>query len=422
MKTTSSPAKQQFGVEIVPLDNGSTLYFKRMEGAPRVALGIYVHGGNRVEPMPGVADMVDDLLCEGTHKRSAEQIALEMDSLSLDMDTDTRRDYSIMSATFLEEDMDDSVELLADMLYNASLAEFEKEKVRLHGELIMEMDSPRNRSHDLMMTTLFAGTPYRASNSNILEALPGITSVEPLKTHYNLLYQPENTIFSAVGDIPAEAMQQCLNRHFNRTPGKNYSENTAPFEAGLTESRYVTAVRDDSKQLHIFKGWFAPPMSHPDYAALVVMNTILGGAGLTSRLFVELRDKQGLAYNVRSQYETSRYVGLFAMYIGTEPNNREKALKGFEVECQKLMDNPVSHQELEEAKENILGRRVVFLETAAQQCTYIGNHMALGMTLEDIDRVPQKIQAVTALEVQEVARKYLSRPSITAAVGPQAFL
>jgi zinc protease len=172
----------------------------------------------------------------------------------------------------------------------------------------------------------------------------------------------------------------------------------------------------------VFKGWFAPELSHPDYPAMVVMNTILGGAGLTSRLFLELRDKQGLAYNVRSQYESSRYVGIFSMYIGTEPSNREKVLKGFEVECQKLMDHPVSHQELEEAKENILGRRVVFLETASQQCSYIGNQLALGVALDDLDVIPEKIMAVTALEVQEVSQKYFRRPSITTAVGPSKSL
>ncbi len=409
-------------IETIGLSNGSTLYFKKMKTAPRVALSVYMHGGNRLEPVSGLADMIDNLLCEGTERRTAEQIAIEMDGLSLDMDTETRRDYSVMGTTFLDEDFEASMDMLSDMLYHSTLAEFDKEKIRLHGELVMDLDSPRHRSHDLLMTEMFKHSPYKASHSKILEALPGITSVGPLKQHYETVYQPQNAIFSVVGNVEADLVQRYLEQYFVRGSGQNLSDAQAPTIPPLTESKYLTYAKDDSNQLHIYKGWFAPQLSHPDYPAMVVLNTILGGAGLTSRLFIELRDKQGLAYMVRSQYESSKYTGLFYLYIGTEPNNRQKALKGFEVECQKLIDQPVGHQELEEAKENILGRRVVFMETAAQQAAYIGNQLALGVSVADLDAITERIQAVSAMEVQAVAQKYLTQPSVITAVGPSKHL
>ncbi len=420
MKTSVSANK--LGTQEIQLSNGSVLYHRYFEGAPRIALGIYTYGGNRIEAKPGLADMVDDLLCEGTHKRTAEQIAVEMDGLSLDMDTDTRRDYSTMTATFLEEDLEPSIDLISDMFCNSSFVEFEKEKVRLHGEMVMDLDSPRQRSHDLLMTALFQGSPYQASHTNILKTIPQLTSVAPLMDHYKAVYQPENTMFCVVGDVKADVVQQQLEQFFIREKGRNYAQENPPQHLTIQENQYITAAKDDSNQLHVYKGWFAPEMSHPDYPAVAVLNTILGGAGLTSRLFIELRDKQGLAYTVRSQYEASRYAGLFLMYIGTEPNNREKVLKGFEIECQKLMDHPVSHQELEEAKENIMGRRVVFLETASQQCSYVGNQVALGLTLDQVDQLIDQVQAVTALQVQEAAQKYFSQPSIITAVGPSQYL
>lgn len=416
MKTSLTLKK--LDIQEVPLSNGSLLYYRHIEEAPRTALGIYTFGGNRVESTPGVADMIDDLLCEGTHKRSAEQIALEMDGLSLEMETDTRRDFNLMSATFLEEDLEPSMELLADMLFHSTLADFEKEKIRLHGELVMDLDSPRSRSHDLLMTHLFRGTPYQATHSNILAAIPALQSPEPLLAHYKNFYQPANMLFCVVGSVELPTIQTQLESYFNRSAGENHSGLNAPSPPAPAERRYVTYAKEDSNQLHIFKGWFAPNVSHADYPAMVVLNTILGGAGLTSRLFIELRDKQGLAYMVRSQYESSKYVGAFTLYIGTDPANREKVLKGFELECQKLMEHPVGYQELDEAKENIMGRRVVFLETAPQQCSYIGNQVSLGVSLEELNAIPERVQAVTALQVQEVAQKYLSRPAVIAAVGP----
>lgn len=418
MKTTLSLEK--LTVDDIALANGSQLYFKKFEEAPRVAMSIYIHGGNRVESKPGLADMVDDLLMEGTEKRSSEQIAVELDDLSLDLDTDTRRDYSIMSATFLEEDLEASLEMMSDLLFQSTLNDFEKEKIRLQGELIMDLDSPRSRSHDLMMTTLFQDTPYQGSHSNILQTIPTITGKDVLTEHYRNIHHPGNLLFSVVGNIDRAELQKQIERYFVRTDSdtRTWANTNPPQQAKLAKNQYVTAAKDDSNQMHIFKGWFAPHITHPDYPAMVLLNTILGGAGLTSRLFLELRDKQGLAYNVRSQYEASKFLGLFYLYIGTEPNNREKALKGFEVECQKLVDHLVGPQELEEAKENVLGRRVVFLETAAQQCSYIGNQIVLGVPLDQLNVIPEQVQAVTAQDVQRVAQTYFTQPSITSAVGP----
>jgi zinc protease len=98
--------------------------------------------------------------------------------------------------------------------------------------------------------------------------------------------------------------------------------------------------------------------------------------------------------------------------------NRQRVLDGFETECRKLMDHPVGHEELAEAKENILGRRVVFLETAPQQCSYIASQMAIGLTLAEMDALPERIESVTALEIQDVARKYLDAFSVISVVGP----
>jgi zinc protease len=161
-----------------------------------------------------------------------------------------------------------------------------------------------------------------------------------------------------------------------------------------------------------------PPAKHADYTPLSVLNTILGGAGLSSRLFTELRDKQGLAYNVRSSLEGYRECGVFSLYIGTEPKNLERCLDGFADEINKLVTIAVPERELEEAKLNAIGRRALGLETAHQQAALIGNTLMLGRDLDTLNTYEQRVKAVTAEDIQRVAKQYLTAPFLITYAGP----
>lgn len=422
---SSSTKVKPLDIQTIPLSNGATLYFKSMPSAPRIAFGIYTFGGNRLDPKPGLTDVVDNLMNEGTHKRSSEQIAIDLDGLSLSMDNDTRRDYCVLSGACLKDDLAESLELIADLLFNSTMADVEKEKVRLAGELTMELDSPRAKSHDLLTDNLFAGTPYRASLSQIRAMLPTIQSSQELLDHYKRIYHPANMVISVVGNIEPDVIRTLLETLFVRPDGAAGSSQADANRLDrpiLKESKLVTGAQEESNQMHIYKAWFAPQLSHADYVPLWLLNNILGGKGLTSRMFLELRDKQGLAYTVRSQYEASKYLGVFSLYIGTDPANREKALKGFEVECQKLMDIPVSAAELADSKENLMGKQQIYLETAHQQSLYIGAQLSLGLTIADINGWMDRLAAVTVEEIQRVAQSTFSAPSITSVVGPSKYL
>lgn len=417
---------KQLATEQSTLKNGATLLYTPISTAPRLAFSMFLPGGNALDPVPGLSDMVDRLLMKGTASRTQEQISIEIDGLTLEVDSDTKRDYTALHATMLEEDLDASFELIADFFYNATFSEFDREKQKVAGEVMMDLDSPKSRASDQFIRRIFQDTCYGTVGSMILEQLPNMESLDVVRAHYHSVFNPKNLIISVAGNIEAGKVAQVLERYF---PAES---RTAPTVAPELESRlrglsigkdeFVTFARDDSSQAHIYKGWLMPNARHEDYAAISLMNTILGGAGLSSRLFLELRDKQGLAYNVRSTYESYRYKGLFYLYIGTEPSNKEKCLKGFIEEVGKLIDIPVSEQELEDAKRNILGRRSVFLETAHQQANYIGANYTLGRTLEEIERIPSQIEAVTAADIQRIAQMYLTQPAVVSIVGPSKIL
>jgi predicted Zn-dependent peptidase len=404
------------------LKNGATLLHTPLSTAPRLAFSLFVRGGSLLDPTPGMAEMVDRLLLKGTTSRTQEQISIEIDGLTLELDTDTRRDYLALRATLLEEDLDAAFALMADVFYNATFVELEREKQKVMGEVTMDLDSPKNRAADQFIRRVFQETAYGTVGSVILEQLPHLGDEARLKAHYQSVFTPESLVVSVAGPIAAEKAARLLETYFPAS-GREAVRPSAEREASVrdlrvTEETTVTFARDDSSQAHIYKGWLLPGVRHPDYAALALLNTILGGSGLTSRLFLELRDKQGLAYHVRSTYESYCHKGLFYLYIGTEPKNREKCLAGFVQEIDKLVNVPVSAQELEDAKRNMLGRRSVFLETAPQQANYIGSNFMLGRTLAEIENIPEQIEAVTSADIQRVAQTYLTQPAVISVVAP----
>jgi zinc protease len=423
---TKSATAQRLATQETRLKNGVTLLHTPLATAPRIAISFFIQGGNVLDPIPGMSDLIDQLLLKGTTTRSQEQISIELDGLTLELETEARRDYAVFHATLLEEDLEAAFELISDLFYNATLADLEREKQKLSGEIAMSMDSPKSRASDQFIRRLFQETPYGTVDSIVLENLDKLTSVADLKAHAQAVYAPQNMVISSVGNLEATRISILLEKFFP-VQGSVVSKPSSELEKRLRELSIadddrVTFPRDDSSQAHIFRGWLVPDNRHADYATFALMNTILGGSGLSSRLFLELRDKQGLAYNVRSTYESYRYKGLFSLYIGTEPKNIQKCLTGFQQEIDKLLNIPIEAKELADAKRNMLGRRSIMLETAQRQAAYIGSSYIQGRSLAEIDDIPAQIAAVTSADIQRIAQTYLARPSVTSIVAASQYL
>jgi predicted Zn-dependent peptidase len=409
------------------LPNGMNVLVHPFEHAPRMSMYFFLPGGNLIDAVPGMSDLVDRLLMKETTNRTQEQLSLDIDALSLELDIDTRRDFSMIGATFLPEDLEASLEIIADIVYNATLASFEREKLVMAGEIQMELDSPQARASDQMIRTVFENSLYGVTNTVFLENIEKFTSVEQLKQHYHGVYRPERMIVSAAGQFEAIDLTALLLKYFpKKEEGKTLKVNDTTITSlktiTISNNTAITSAKEDSSQLNIYKAWIAPNLQHDDYYPLMVLNTLFGSGGLSSRLFLELRDKQGLAYSIRSSYEGYRYSGLFSIYMGTEPSNKEKCLAGFDKECQKLFNELVSDKELEETKRNILGRRTVFLETASQWASYVGSNTTMGRSFTDLKNFDEHIQGVTANDIQRVAKTYLDQPAIISMVGPSAVL
>jgi zinc protease len=405
---------------------GAKLIYKHLPGAPRLAFGIYLPGGNRLDRISGEADLRDRLMTKGTADKDQEAIATALDSLSLEMDVDTKRDYSILSGTLLPEDLDESLALSMELMFQSTFYELEREKFKIAGEIQMELDSPRARASDMLVRHIFGHTAYGVVGTVFLENLEKFTSPDWFAARQSAVYHPSRWVVVVSGDTTVDTLSKAFDaavEPYLAQLGTPEPNDTLDLSGVVIPADHtLTFARDDSNQAHIFQAWMGPTMTHADYTPLVVMNTILGGAGLSSRMFVELRDKQGLAYNVRSALEGFKDCGLISLYIGTNPENKQKCLDGFKTEIQKLIDTPVPADELADAKRNVLGRRKVYLETAGQQAGYLGSNLLLGRTFADLERLDDAIQAVTPDDIQRVTHTYFSKPSVVSIVAPSSVL
>jgi len=406
--------------DISTLSNGIKVITRKNKNTPRIAVNLFINSGIKCESKAGEASLAGRLLLQGTDTRSAEEIARELDNNAIEISVDTKQDYTKVRALFLNEDFDRTLDIFTDIVRNSTFEKAEKEAFKLKGEIDMDLDSPKTKAFDNLVKNIYPDHTYGNTHTKILEDLPQINR-NMLKDYYYTSLVPESMTFAVVGDIDRESVISALESKFGNIK-RDSSKCIIKTPAEIDRNKTVTIARADAAQAQIVQGWIVPNIASEDFAPLAIFNTILGSSGLSSRLFVELRDKQGLAYHVRSTFETFKYSGTFSVYIGTAPVNIKTALDGFNVEIKKLQDELVSNRELENAKSNYLGKRAFYHETNAWQSHYLGYYDIMGLGAEYDNIIPEKIKKVDEKSVREVANKYLSKNSVISILAPDEYL
>ena len=401
--------------KIFKLENNTEVFCKKNPNTPRIALCFNIKS-SKAEITPGVEGIMARLFMQGTKNRSAEDIANELDSYAIEFSTDSRPDYIRLKFLCLNEDFDKALEIMADIIKNSTFEDFDKELVKMEGEIIAELDSPRAKVIDNYYANLFKNHPYGNTNTKILDNIKNITKTAVLDT-YNSLINSSKKVISVVGDIDFDTVERKLNEYLGGLPDSKEITSSIPIPV-LTQAEYAEIIKPDANQAHIIKGWLAGTSTSEDYPALLLLNVILGASGLSSRLFLELRDKKGLAYVVRSSYETFAQAADFYIYIATEPKNINVSLDGFKEEIEKIKKYKVSEEELENAKINMLGKWAFTQETNNNQAILYAKYGIQGLGFDFNDRAKEKIKTVTAEDVQRCANKYLNDTSVVSILKP----
>lgn len=383
-------------------------------GTPRMALAIAIDGGVRRERLPGTGKMAEQLLLKGTERRSAEVLATEIDARAIDLRVITLSDCTVVLAIFLNRELEAVLDLLEDILFHSTFADFEKEATKLTGEIQASLDLPAERAQDLLLRTLFAGYPYGHTGTRMLESLSALTA-DTVRAWFAAGLNPAMMNVTLVGDLTPEEILPRLGMLYRPLAASSPAP-ALPAFTPIDADQVVTQARPEAQQAQIYQGWYAPPVGSPQQPSVSVMNTILGAAGLSSRLFTELRDRQGLAYSVRSSYVPMRAAGQFLVSIGTSPENIDRAREGFARQIARMQDEPVSLEELQNAKGRLRGSYALTHETNSQICLDLAISQVNGLGPDYSLQMLQRIEGVTVADVQSAAQG-IAAPSVTAIVA-----
>ncbi len=399
------------------LNNKIKSVYKQNKNTPRVALS-FNFSINDEENLSGTYCLMSRLLLQGTKNRTSEQLAKDLDENAIEFSCDMKQDYLRFRFVCLNEDFAHAIELMADIIKNPTFEEFDKEKVKMQGEITAELDSAKTKALDNYYKNLFEGHFYGHTYTTMLETLDKITKEDVINS-YNNIVKTSKKILSLVGDLDFDNAKALLDKKLgdienSTSEGKSFSTPV------LKESKTVEIIKNDAQQAQIIQGWIVPTFDSKEYPALVLLNIILGSAGLSSRLFLELREKKGLAYTVRSSYETYEKCANFSIYIGTAPKNIKTSIEGFEIEIKKLQEIPVSEFELENAKNNLIGKQQFVSETNAQQANQFAYYEIMGLGFDYQDKIIEKVKQVTSEQIQECANKYLSGNTVISILRPES--
>lgn len=401
--------------EISKLKNNIEYIYKKNDNTPRFALCLNF-SINEPEKIAGVYSLMARLLLQGTKKYNSEELANEFEKYAIDFSSELFPNYLRLKFVCLNEDFSKAVELMDEVIKNSTFEEFEKEKVKLVGEITAELDSPRTTAMDAYCSAMFANHYYGNTMTKILENIDSITKQDVIDA-YNYILENSKKSLALVGALDKYDILPEVECTIGTLP-VSIDNNLHIEKPELNEVKEVENIRSDLNQAHIIKGWLVPTYGEDDYPALILLNIILGACGLSSRLFLELRDKKGLAYVVRSSYETFKLAANFMIYIATEPKNIDISLKGFNEEIEKIKTIPVSESELNDAKNNLIGKCAFLDETNIQQACSYAKYGVLGLGFDYSEQMKEKVKSVTSEQLLKCAQKCFSDKYVLSIIKP----
>lgn len=392
------------------LDNGMVILIEERPSLPLVTINGLVNAGSRLDPEAkvGLANLVAELLINGTQNRSADQINETIDYIGGSLNSGANRETASLSLLILEKDLDLGLELLADVLMNPVFPEEEmtKKVKEVKTSLQKRKEDPAAIASDLFRETLYGNHWLGRLPEGREDTLEGIIRQDLLKFH-STYYKPNNVILSIVGAVKAQELMGKLQRVFNSWQKSELSEATFPLPQGPSEAVYKTLDRPIT-QASVILGHNGVSRDNPDYYPLEVMNYILGGGSLNSRLALLLREKMGLVYYVYSAFNSGRYAGPFVVQLQTRNEAANEAIDSILNELKRIQEKEVEPEELDLAKAYLTGSFPLRMDTNSKIAGILTSIEYLGLGLDYPNRYPDLIRAVTARDVLRVARKYLN--------------
>ncbi|MBD5402944.1 insulinase family protein [bacterium] len=393
------------------LSNGATLLYTPNDFNDIIAMSIYIKGGQLTEKKSGIANLTAATMMRGTKKYSSLELSQILEDNGIKIAPASSADSFVVSVLTTKDEYDKTLELLNEVVNNASFDNFEIEKVKTDklSAIKRNKDIPLQRAIEEYRDLIYKNTPYSISSKVLEKNIPNITRDDIIE-YYNNAFNPNNMVISINGNIDKDKTITELNNIFTKKSSCNtfdytkYDSKIYP----ITAPRAVTQNVPTTETAWILLGWQTNGvLNQKDYAALQIIDSLLG-TGMSSRLFKDLREQEGLAYQLGSGYSPNVLRGSFMMYIGTNPATLEKAKNGLFEEIQRLKNEYVGDKELKDAKEKLLGNYVIGLETNLDKAANTGWYEASTRGYEFQDNYENLINSITDSDIIETANKYFT--------------
>lgn len=401
-------------INVTTLSSGLRVATDTIANMETVTLGLWAGVGTRHEEEAdnGVAHLVEHMLFKGTARRSAFDISSQMEDVGGHLNAYTTRESTAYYAKVLKADAPLAADILCDMLQNAALDEEELDRER--GVIIQEigqsLDQPDDVIFDLAARTAYPdsgmGRPVLGT-ADIIRRLPKVRMQHYIRAHY----AAPQIIFAASGAITHEAHLALAEQHLsNLGTVAQTKKDKARFQSGdVREAR-------DIEQLHAVISFNGITYHDPDYFAVSVLSTLLGG-GMSSRLFQEVREKRGLVYSIYSYASAHSDGGQFGIYAGTDPQRIQELLPVVAQEMHKVTHS-VSEAEVKRAKAQLRASILMAQESTMSRAEKLAYNLLMFNRIIPADEIQAKIEAVTAADITRIAANILKIPPVTAFVGP----
>jgi predicted Zn-dependent peptidase len=399
--------------EVLP--NGLTVITEQMEHIRSISIGIWVKAGSRDEDPQwnGISHFIEHMVFKGTKNRSAEQIARQVDSIGGNMDAFTAKECICFNVKVLDEHLPVALDVLSDLVLNPvfDVQDIGRERGVILEEIKMEEDNPDYLVHEIFTQNFWKDHPL---GKPILGTRDTVRKFEQpvVLGSYSQSFAPGNLIVSAAGHLDHAKFVELAAKHFSHMkPFKNGFHSQPP----KVVPRIIMRNKKSLEQVQICIGVPSHPIAHEKRYASYVLNTLLGG-GMSSRLFQNIRERQGLAYAIYSDLNPYRDTGCLCVYAGTSRESAERVVRSVVSEFRNLKTEPVPEEELRRAKDQLKGSLMLSLESSTARMSNLARQEMYFDRFYGLDELIEKIGSITTEDLQQMANDYFRSDSVAVTV------
>ena len=397
------------------LSNGLTVITEQMQHIRSASIGIWLQTGSRDEDAEwnGISHFIEHMVFKGTKHRTAEEIAREVDSIGGNMDAFTAKECICFNVKVLDEHVPTALDILSDLVLNPvfDAGDIARERGVIMEEIKMDEDNPDYLVHEIFTQNFWKDHPLGKPILGTKETVKRFERDAVLDA-YTHRFAPGNIIVSAAGNLDHDPFVELVKAKFEHmAPQSNGFHSTAP----KTFSRIILRNKKALEQVQLCIGVPAHPIAHEKRHAGYILNTLLGG-GMSSRLFQNIRERQGLAYSIYSDLNPYRDTGCLAVYAGTSLASASKVVQSVVQEFRKIKTEVVPEEELRRAKAQLKGSLMLSLESSTSRMSNLARQEMYFERFYDLDELIERIEAVTVEDLTNLANEFFKPESVAVTV------